>query len=294
MSTLKYQLQGLMKRNPDGGYSVKAERHKILSQVANQLKEGGYKLPSPNSLKPKHVEYLVERWKSEKLSPSTIKNRMAHVRWWAEKVGKSSMLPKSNSGSNHAIKLDIEKRSYVPTESKAKDLDLEKLAKVDNSNVKLSLKLQKEFGLRREEAIKFRPSYAVRGDKLVLKASWCKGGRARELPIRTESQREVLREVQQAAGSGSLIPNDKTYIQQLKCYERETSKAGLDKMHGLRHMYAQQRYNELTGWKCPLAGGPKSKELSPEEKAIDREVRLQISEELGHSREQITVQYIGR
>ena len=294
MSTLKYQLQGLMKRNPDGGYSVKAERHKILSQVANQLKEGGYKLPSQNSLKPKHVEYLVERWKSEKLSPSTIKNRMAHVRWWAEKIGKSSMLPKSNSGSNHAIKLDIEKRSYVPTESKAKDLDLEKLAKVDNSNVKLSLKLQKEFGLRREEAIKFRPSYAVRGDKLVLKASWCKGGRARELPIRTESQREVLREVQQAAGSGSLIPNDKTYIQQLKCYERETSKAGLDKMHGLRHMYAQQRYNELTGWKCPLDGGPKSKELSPEEKAIDREVRLQISEELGHSREQITVQYIGR
>ena len=104
----------------------------------------------------------------------------------------------------------------------------------------------------------------------------------------------MLREVQQAAGGGSLIPNDKTYIQQLKCYERETSKAGLDKMHGLRHMYAQQRYNELTGWKCPLAGGPKSKELSPEEKAIDREVRLQISEELGHSREQITVQYIGR
>ncbi|MCG7556265.1 phage integrase N-terminal domain-containing protein [Pseudoalteromonas sp. Of11M-6] len=294
MSTLKYQLQGLMKRNADGSFATKAERHKILSQAATQLKEGGYKLPNPNSLKPKHVEYLVERWKSEKLSPSTIKNRMAHVRWWAEKIGKSSMLPKSNSGSNHAIKLDIEKRCYVPTESKAKDLDLEKLAKVGNSNVKLSLKLQKEFGLRRAEAIKFRPSYAIRGDKLVLKASWCKGGRARELPIRTESQREVLREVQQAAGNGSLIPNDKTYIQQLRSYERETSNVGLDKMHGLRHMYAQERYHELAGWKCPLAGGPTSKELSPEEKAIDRDVRNLITEELGHTREQITVQYIGR
>ncbi|WP_268833886.1 phage integrase N-terminal domain-containing protein [Pseudoalteromonas sp. APAL1] len=294
MSKLTYQLNGLMLRNKDGSYGTRAERQKILVQAAEQLRERGYKLPNPYALKPKHVQYLVERWKSEKLSTGTIKNRMAHIRWWAEKVGKSSMIPKSNSGSNHAIKLDIEKRSYVPTESKAKDLDLEKLAKVSDSNVKLSLKLQKEFGLRREEAIKFKPSYAIRGDKLVLKASWCKGGRARELPIRTESQREVLREVQQAVGNGSLIPHNKTYIQQLNVYGRQTSDVGLCKMHGLRHMYAQERYHELAGWKCPLAGGPTSKELSPEEKAIDRDVRNIITEELGHSREQITVQYIGR
>ena len=204
------------------------------------------------------------------------------------------MLPKSNNGANQAISLDIEKRCYVPTENKAKMLDMEKLDKVSDPLVKLSLQLQAAFGMRREEAIKFSPSFSDRGEKLVMKASWCKGGRSREIPIRTERQRELLREVHRVAAKGSLIRRDRNYVQQLKSYERQTSLAGLNKNHGLRHMYAQDRYYELTGWKAPVAGGPSSKELSPEQKDIDRAVRLTISNELGHSREQITVQYLGR
>ena len=56
-------------------------------------------------------------------------------------------------------------------------------------------------------------------------------------------------------------------------------------MHGLRHAYAQNRYEELTGWKAPAAGGPDSKSLTPEQRELDREARLTISRELGHERE---------
>ena len=52
-------------------------------------------------------------------------------------------------------------------------------------------------------------------------------------------------------------------------------------MHGLRHAYAQNRYEELTGWQCPSVGGPDSKVLTPEQRAADREARLTISQELG-------------
>ena len=294
MSNLKYQLKVLMDRNQEGSFGVKAERKKVLFLIAGQLKEGGYRWSDPKSVKPKHVSHLIERWKAEGLSVSTIKNRMAHIRWWTEKVGKASMLPKSNNGANQAISLDIEKRCYVPTENKAKMLDMEKLDKVSDPLVKLSLQLQAAFGMRREEAIKFSPSFSDRGEKLVMKASWCKGGRSREIPIRTERQRELLREVHRVAAKGSLIRRDRNYVQQLKSYERQTSLAGLNKNHGLRHMYAQDRYYELTGWKAPVAGGPSSKKLSPEQKDIDRAVRLTISNELGHSREQITAQYLGR
>jgi len=65
-------------------------------------------------------------------------------------------------------------------------------------------------------------------------------------------------------------------------------------MHGLRHAYAQERYYELTGWSCPLAGGPKSESLSPNDRRIDKAARLTISHELGHVREQIVSVYIGR
>ncbi|WP_448570015.1 phage integrase N-terminal domain-containing protein [Thalassotalea ganghwensis] len=294
MTNFEYQIKGLLNRNKDGSYSTQEARSKILFQIAKQLNAGGYKHLIPENLKPKHVQFLLDKWKEDGISTGTIKNRMSHVRWLAEKVGKPSMIPKSNTGTNNAIKLDIEKRSYIPTQSKGKELDAQKLDKVTDRHVKLSLKMQREFGLRREEAIKFRPSFAMQGDKISLKASWCKGGRAREIPVLTESQKAVLAEVKALAGNGSLIPANKSYVQQLKVYENQTSQVGLDKNHGLRHRYAQDRYETLAGWKCPVEGGISRKDMSPEQKEIDREVRLQITEELGHGREQITTAYLGR
>jgi integrase len=77
-------------------------------------------------------------------------------------------------------------------------------------------------------------------------------------------------------------------------YEKQVSRAGLKNPHGLRHAYAQQRYEALAGWKAPINGEPTYKELTSEQKKIDHRVRVIISEELGHSRKQITVNYLGR
>ncbi|MFT7287046.1 MAG: hypothetical protein ACI87W_001155 [Halieaceae bacterium] len=63
-------------------------------------------------------------------------------------------------------------------------------------------------------------------------------------------------------GTGSLIPRGRSYIEQLRSYERHTANAGLSKMHGLRHAYAQQRYLEFTGWQSPHGGGPSKARLS--------------------------------
>ena len=73
-----------------------------------------------------------------------------------------------------------------------------------------------------------------------------------------------------------------------RAYEQHTANAGLSKMHGLRHAYAQRRYEELAGWKAPAAGGPVTRSLSPGQKVIDRHARQTISRELGHERELLT------
>jgi hypothetical protein len=80
----------------------------------------------------------------------------------------------------------------------------------------------------------------------------------------------------------------------MRVYEGNTRRAGLHQMHGLRHAYAQARYEELTGWPCPAAGGPLARELKIEQRERDREARLTISRELGHEREQVTTAYLGR
>ncbi|MFX6760004.1 integrase domain-containing protein, partial [Acinetobacter baumannii] len=79
----------------------------------------------------------------------------------------------------------------VTNVSKARELG-SGLDLVTDAHVRMSLKLQAVFGLRRDEAIKFQPSYADRGDHLALKGSWTKGGRERTVPITTPEQREVL------------------------------------------------------------------------------------------------------
>ena len=76
MRNLNYELKQLCHRNRDGSYATQADRARILDLIANQLHELGYKDMRATSLKPKHVEALVERWKAESLSPGTIKNRM--------------------------------------------------------------------------------------------------------------------------------------------------------------------------------------------------------------------------
>ena len=67
----------------------------------------------------------------------------------------------------------------------------------------MALRLQAAFGLRREEAIKFSPAYADRGDRIVLKASTTKGGRAREIPIWNDGQRAVLDAARRLSGGGA-------------------------------------------------------------------------------------------
>lgn len=96
-----------------------------------------------------------------------------------------------------------------------------------------------------------------------------------------------------AVTKGALIEPEKKYVDQMREYDRETIRVGLNKNHGLRHHFARQRYLELTGWKCPADGGPRRRELSPIDYERDTEVREQISRELGHERLKITYAYLG-
>ena len=172
--------------------------------------------------------------------------------------------------------------------------------KIADEHARCSIELQRAFGLRREECIKFQPKFALQGQSVVeakgvaLKGSWCKGGRERTVPITNDYQREVLARAVALAKSGSMIPPKLKYIDQVHKYNWAAEKAGLHKLHGLRHEYAQSRYFELTGWKAPVADGPKAKEMTPEQRVIDKAVRLKISNELGHGREAITAVYLGR
>src|SRR3569833_852091 len=288
MDDLTYTLRALCQRNRDGSHATQAARLRTLALASRQLREAGFRQMRASSLKGKHVEALLARWQSEGLAAGTLKNRVAHLRWWAEKVGKAGVIPADN------VCLGIPERRFVTNDSKARHLTESRLARVTDAHVRASLELQQHFGLRREEAIKFQPRYADRGDHIALKGSLTKGGRERTVLITTAEQRAVLDQVHRLTGAGSLIPAHKTYIQQRHTYDGQCKAAGLSRMHGLRHYYAQTRYEALTGWKAPAAGGASAKMLTPVQVVQDAAARQTISRELGHERLQITAVYLGR
>lgn len=287
MDDLTYTLRQLCRRNRDGSHNTQADRMRSLSLAARQLREAGFRQMKASSLKGTHVQALLERWQGEGLSSGTIKNRLSHLRWWAEKIGKAGILPADNT------QLGVPERRYVTNISKAREPD-DRLTRITDPHVRVSLRLQAAFGLRREESIKFQPRHADGGDHIAIKGSWAKGGRDRTVPITTPEQRAVLDEAHRLAGSGSLIPAHKTYIQQRHVYDGQCKAAGLSNMHGLRHRYAQMRYEMLMGWKAPVAGGIHYSAMSAEQRLQDHQVRLHISLELGHGRVGVVSIYLGR
>lgn len=278
-------------RNRDGSFATQSNRREMLSLFTKQLRESGYKVNrlGPSDLKGRHVNALVKKWQLEQKSIGTIKNRLAVLRWLFEKIGKPEVVKDSAAYC-------IDNRRYVMNQNKSISLTDLDLSKIDPF-IAQSLRLQESFGLRREEAMKFQPVFALDGQSIEnakyirLKSSWTKGGRARTIPIFSEKQRQELRNAFALAGTGSLIPPQKTYKTHLSNFEAVTHQLGVGRTHGLRHNYAQERYFSLMNFQCPSVGG--YRELSVQEKVQDKVVRMQISQELGHSRLNITSIYLG-
>ena len=188
MRDLNHDFKNLCQRNRDGSFATQHDRESILTLIANQLDENGFRHLRATGVRSKHIEHLVERWHAEEISAGTFKNRMSALRWLAEKINKQNIVARDNAAYG------IAERHRVTNVSKAHELDADKLAAVSDPYTALSLRLQEAFGLRREESIKLRPTWADRGDMLQLKASWTKGGRERTVPIRTPAQRALLEE----------------------------------------------------------------------------------------------------
>jgi integrase len=165
-----------------------------LMLIANQLYALGYHKMQARSLKPKHVEALVKDWLRQDLAIGTIKNRMAILRWWAEKVNKQNVVARSNDFYG------IPDRQFVTNDSKAREVTAQQLDRITDPHVRMSLELQQAFGLRREEAIKFSPDFADREDHIVLKSTWTKGGKERTVPVRSDEQHAVLDRAHRLAG----------------------------------------------------------------------------------------------
>jgi len=198
----------------------------------------------------------------------------------------------------------LKKRSNIAKEYKG---DTE--TSLFSQNTEILYELTRTLGLRFEEAAKLHIDKAL-NEVLVqgfLHVSLgTKGGQSRKVPASNEALYALKKasSVVKDQGSKSLIPIDQMY----KSFQSAAYKEG--KFHGGRHEYANNRYAELMGERGIQTLSPVLTDIHGTEKwldhlvkisifnldevtNIDRDVRLKVSEELGHHRIDVVSSYIG-
>nr|WP_294865294.1 integrase domain-containing protein [uncultured Pseudogulbenkiania sp.] len=278
------------------------KRKEVLFLAFRQLRELGFKLQSVQNLRPKHIQALFKTWEQQNISASTLQQRHSVLKTFMMWIGRPGAIqPLSNLVSNP----ESAKRVYRAVKDKSwssNNVDFgELLAKIEKGDHRVAVQLQllREFGLRVREVAMFKPCASISLDeKTLIVKRGTKGGRLRHIAIQTEAQRAVLAKTKELAGLGDNHIGDpyKSLKQNIRHFRHVMEKFGITKSelgvtpHGLRHEYANDRFEEESGgFKTPVRGGVKW-EIPPER---EREIRYKISEELGHSRIYITTAYYG-
>ncbi len=280
------------------GFRSQRAREKLAYMVVAQLAEEGFKLQTLLTLKQTHITAVLQRWQREELAAATIQTRISQLRWLCDALGKVGMV---RDPKFYGLAPETVARTYVATEDKSWsskgiqfDALLDKLCQFD-AMVGVQLKMMEAFGLRMSEAILIKPWQSDQGSSLRVEAG-TKGGRMRNVQIRTEHQRAVLEEAKVFAAQtakGNLVqpgmrPDQARRRMFYVCEKFGITKAQLGvTTHGLRHQRANDTYESIAGVPSAVRGGKFP------ERELDIEARHQVTQDLGHARLSITTAYTG-
>lgn len=155
------------------------------------------------------------------------------------------------------------------------------------------------FGLRFKEASLLNIGCALRQANTHSKinvTTGTKGGRGKRvdrwIPVSVQGL-SILKEALKVQGPHqNLIPEQHNYKQwrdhAYSQWRRATKTTDIRGFHDLRAAYACERYEQITGSPAPVING-----FRAASKELDLQARLIIALELGHSRDNILVSYIG-
>lgn len=274
-------------------------KKKIIIQFLKQLKSLGFQLTSIHDLKARHVIAIAKFWETQKYSPATIQTRMSVLRvlcnLWLRKPG---MIKATEC--YYSLNFNI-RRSQIAKVDKSwagKNVNFDQVlvqVRQIDKHVAIALEVMCAFGLRRKEAIMFQPHLSDHGI-LIKIIRGAKTGKKRVVPIITDFQKDVLQRARLMIKPGEGLANpDKSLKQNLRRFDYIMLKVGITKKvsgvtaHGLRFGFGHFGYLKITGSEVPVKANSKLID-----KAIDKQARLEIAEELGHSRIEITNTYFGK
>jgi integrase len=294
-------------------HKTRHERAMFLRRFFRDLRtKGGFKtLPDPRNLGHRHIQAMVDVWRREHLAPATIQTYLSFLRGLAMWLGKHGFV---RGPAHYGLEIDEYRRHEVALRDKswsAQGIDIEdmltRIARYDR-HVGAQLRLILALGLRRKEAVMFRPfasnlSFDETGlpeeerqaDRYVRIKAGSKGGRERFVPLNCPERHAAMALAETVAvhKDGHLGDPAKTLQQNLRRFSYVLARFGLKFRelgatgHGLRHEMLNNAYQGASGYLSPVRGG------GPVPPDIDHAARLHVAKLAGHGRAKASGAYLG-
>ena len=299
--TVLLEVLGLehMHRNKPTSFNTKKARAYISHMALNDLRDAGYPIKNLLNLGDRHVQAILKVWAGRGLSASTMATRISILRWLTTGLGKRGLV---RDPVDYGFAADEFHRPQVATEDKSwSTRGTDPVAKIkeisaEDEWVGTQLAMAHAFGLRITEALLVKPRVSHVGSTLRIEDG-TKGGRTRVVPVRTDEQRAVLEHAKVMSDRterGNLVPRRCTPSQARQHLYYVCRKHGITKHslavtpHGLRHEYANDVYEAVSGTPSTVRGGSSILDQAAEDGALRA-----VSNELGHARLSIVSAYTG-
>jgi len=330
-SQLAWVAKNMLDQREDGkGVLAFETQHKTkqnLYLVFSQLREEGFKVQNILSINQKHLKVLFKRWAQKGLAPSTISNLRSTLNGFCGAIGKCGFVPRVKDLGTLNLSPAVAARTTVAREDKSwtsvEFAELTKAAHALDLRYGLIIELMWHFGLRGQEAWMLEPHIADSDNEIwvplltgkdvdtgedlaaeevlhVIKGT--KGGRYRAVLLDTPEQRDLINRCKASV----LDKNDsvsgkvrgklgtKDWYEDMNERVGATLKGRLANVpHGLRHSYCHAELLKR-GVPVSIKGEAGVPDLQPPLTRDEvKAARLEVSENLGHSRVSVTGAYSG-
>jgi site-specific recombinase XerC len=228
-------------------------REKLLSNVQefSRFVAAKFGLEKIDNLKPKMIEAFAKDLHEKKLAPATMAGKMTAVREIAAAIGKQNIVARDNKAYGiERIRINPQAINHDKL-SEIREM-LQDRATNGDKIAKMSLaadRLREAFGLRAKESLMSR-NILQRDGRQYLVVEGAKGGRPRELEVKTDAQLKAVQFVDETSrslgsGTGRIIPPNMSLKQAYDAQRNLWTKLGGTRktganMHGERHAKARE------------------------------------------------------
>lgn len=233
-SQLIAELNGLVSKDRQGSYQGRLMRQKQMIAIINDMIGLGLAPEHLHTLRSKHLVALVSHWKSQKLSHSTIINKVGIFKRFCALCDNVEDFP-----SNDVLEL---KRS---DDSKPKrSLSAALINAIAHPLIKSIAEFEVYFGLTKLESIRIQLKTAIQRSDIVISRALSFNARERIIPILSADQKKAVEFRKSLLGSKLSLTDILDERTLSVMYDGEINYLGYSRQK-LRVIYASMRANRL-------------------------------------------------